>query len=215
MFSRDHIDDAFIIETERLVLRWPRLSDAGAIERLAGDKAVAEMTALIPHPYPRGAAAEFILAARIANAEGSALALVVTRRTPPGQKAGELMGAVGAHCDAAANPVVEPFIGYWFGRSHWGRGFATEAARAVVDALFEDSRAAAITAGVRVVNGASRRVLEKCGFRHEGSGLVAFPARGGLFPVDHMRLDRRTWASFKAWRPAHVSGRPLARAQPG
>jgi hypothetical protein len=42
-------------------------------------------------------------------------------------------------------------------------------------------------------------VLEKCGFAFVGSGMMAFPARGGVFPVDRLRLDRRTWESLKAW----------------
>jgi RimJ/RimL family protein N-acetyltransferase len=50
-----------------------------------------------------------------------------------------------------------------------------------------------------VINPASRRVLERCGFTHRGSGLKAFPARGGVFPVDEFRLDRRTWESLKSW----------------
>ncbi|MDJ1157557.1 GNAT family protein [Chelatococcus sp. SYSU_G07232] len=191
MFTRDIVDDAFVIETERLALRWPRLADARAIEQLAGEKAVAEMTALIPHPYPPRAAETFIYAARLANATGEALTLVVTPRRKPH----EAMGAIAVH----SRNNGEPFVGYWLGMPHWGQGFATEALRAIVDTVFDHTEAPALTAGVRVVNPASRRVLEKCGFRSEGSGLVEFPARGGLFPVEHMRLDRRTWASLKGW----------------
>lgn len=192
MFTRETTDDAFVIETERLCLRWPRLADAATIEQLAGDKAVAEMTALIPHPYPAGAAEPFVFAARLANAGGDALTLAVTLRGKPR----DIIGVVGIHRDERP----EPFIGLWLGAPYWGAGYATEAVRAMVDTLFEETDAAALTAGVRVVNPASRRVLEKCGFRHEGSGLVPFPARGGVFPVDYMRLDRRTWASLKGWR---------------
>ena len=45
-------DDVFRLETRRLWLRWPRHADVQAIVRLAGETAVAEMTASIPHPYP-------------------------------------------------------------------------------------------------------------------------------------------------------------------
>ena len=51
----------------------------------------------------------------------------------------------------------------------------------------------------RVINPGSRRVLEKCGFAYQGAGLSELPARCGLYPVDHFRLDRRTWESLKAW----------------
>jgi hypothetical protein len=45
-------DDVFRLETRSLWLRWPRIADAAAIARQAGEKAVAEMTANIPHTYP-------------------------------------------------------------------------------------------------------------------------------------------------------------------
>lgn len=191
MFTRDIIDDAFVIETERLALRWPRLADARAIEHLAGDKAVAEMTALVPHPYPPRAAEGFVYGARLANASGESLTLAITPRHKPH----DALGCIGVH----ARPGGTPHVGYWLGTPHWGQGYATEALRAVVDTLFEHTEAAGLAADVRVVNAASRRVLEKCGFRQEGAGLVSFPARGGLLPVDHMRLDRRTWTSLKGW----------------
>jgi hypothetical protein len=57
-------DDVFRLETRRLWLRWPRLADAQAITRLAGEKAVAEMTARIPHPYTPEEAERFIFQAR-------------------------------------------------------------------------------------------------------------------------------------------------------
>jgi hypothetical protein len=42
-------------------------------------------------------------------------------------------------------------------------------------------------------------VLEKCGFAYAGSGLSELKARGGFYPADHFRLDRRAWESLKAW----------------
>jgi RimJ/RimL family protein N-acetyltransferase len=197
MFTRETIDDGFVIETERLLLRWPRLSDGGAIERLAGDRAVAEMTALIPHPYPAGAAAAFILAARLANAGGTGLTLAITNRRKPR----ELLGAIALHGvqsgAAATEPLAEPFLGFWLGSDHWGRGLATEAARAVVAAAFEHADAPAVTAEARSSNGASRHVLEKAGFRTYGTALSLFPARGGLFPVHRMRLTRKGWLTLR------------------
>lgn len=185
MFTRDTIDDAYVLETERLEIRWPRLADAGLIERLAGDQAVAETTALIPHPYPPGAAGEYIFAARLANAEGTGLVLVITPRRKPR----EVMGVIGLH----TGDRPEPFIGYWLGRAFWGRGYATEASCAMVDTLFKTSDASGLTSDVRITNPASRRVLEKCGFCFEGTSVAPFPARGGLLPVNRMRLGRSAW----------------------
>ena len=69
----------------------------------------------------------------------------------------------------------------------------------LIDTLFSLVEIEAIEADTRVINPASRRVLEKSGFRQEGSFLKALPARGGLFPCEQFRLDRSTWAALKNW----------------
>lgn len=194
-------DDVFRLETRRLWLRWPRQADAAAIVRLAGDKAVAEMTGVLPHPYTADHAEQWIIEARRANTEGRRLTMVITPRSHPNQ----VIGSVGIAADIAETP----FIGYWLGLPFWDLGYATEATRALVDAYFAYTRAKELEASVRVINPASRRVLEKAGFAEVGSGLQSFPARGGVLPVDHFRLDRRKWESFKQWSrtgyvPAHA-----------
>jgi len=195
-------DDVFRLETRRLWLRWPRLADAQALVRLAGEKAVADMTARIPHPYDPHDADSFVFHARQSNAEGSALELAITPKGRPNA----LIGMVGI------SPSPEdgrPHLGYWLGIPHWGQGYATEAARALIDAFFAYTPHGELTSSARVINPGSRRVLEKCGFAYQGTGLMAFPARGGLFPVDQLRLDRRAWESLKSW--SHTGFVPNAR----
>lgn len=191
MFPELTRDDVFRLETRRLWLRWPRMADANAILRLAGEKAVAEMTASIPHPYPSQAVEPFIFGARKGNALGEHLMLAITPRSKPN----ELIGMIGAHAQATG----VPFIGYWLGAPHWGKGYATEAVQGLIDSLFSLIDVAAVEADTRVINPASRRVLEKSGFRAEGSFLKSLPARGGLFPCEQFRLDRSTWAALKSW----------------
>ena len=183
-------DDVFRLETRRLWLRWPRQYDCEAIVAQAGEKSVADMTALVPHPYPPEAAGAFVLKSRQQNSDGLGLTLAVT----PLRKPRTLIGMVGITGRAG-----RASLGYWLGTEHWGDGLATEAARSVIDAFFAYTDGVELLASCRVINGASRRVIEKCGFSPIGSGLQAFPARGGVFPVDQFRLDRRTWGSFKAW----------------
>lgn len=191
MFPELTRDDVFRLETRRLWLRWPRMADASAILRQAGEKAVAEMTASIPHPYPVDAVEPFIFAMRKGNALGEHLVLAITPRSKPN----ELIGMIGAHKQATG----VPFIGYWLGTPHWNKGYATEAVQALIDTLFSLVEMPAIEADTRVINPASRRVLEKSGFRAEGSFLKSLPARGGLFPCEQYRLDRSTWSALKHW----------------
>lgn len=185
-------DDVFRLETRRLWLRWPRLADAQAIVRLAGEKAVADMTARIPHPYSPEQAERFIFQARRANASGEGLQLAIT----PKGKPNSLIGMVGIGPDPETG---KPHLGYWLGTPSWGQGYATEAARALIDAFFAYGEENELTSSARVINPASRRVLEKCGFAYQGAGLMELPARGGLYPADHFRLDRRAWESLKTW----------------
>jgi RimJ/RimL family protein N-acetyltransferase len=191
MFPELTRDDVFRLETRRLWLRWPRMADATAILRQAGEKAVAEMTASIPHPYPVEAVEPFIFGARKGNALGDHLMLAITPRAKPN----ELIGMIGAH----RKTTGAPFIGYWLGLPHWGKGYATEAVQALTDTLFTLLDIEALEADARVINPPSRRVLEKSGFRAEGSFLKSLPARGGLFPCEQYRLDRSTWAALKSW----------------
>jgi RimJ/RimL family protein N-acetyltransferase len=197
-------DDVFRLETRRLWLRWPRQADAQAIVRLAGEKAVAEMTARIPHPLQLRDVEDFVLRARSENTDGAGLTLAITR------KGNGPIGVVGV----GPNPEDGvPHLGYWLGLPHWGEGYATEAARAMIGAFFAYTGERELTSSARLVNPASRRVLEKCGFAFMGAGMMAFPARGGVFPVDRFRLDRRMWTSLKSWTEAGFA--PQARSDEG
>jgi RimJ/RimL family protein N-acetyltransferase len=200
MFPEITRDDVFRLETRRLWLRWPRATDAQAVARIAGCKELADMTATIPHPYPPGAAQAWIYGRREANAAGKAIELVATLN----RGGRDLIGTIGVR--QGANEVE---LGYAFGPAWWGKGYATEAVQALVDAVFNLTEVDGVIARSRVVNPASQRVLRKSGFAHEGSGLASFEARGGLLPVEHFRLDRKAWRSLKGWRePLYARGEP-------
>jgi len=184
MFPDLTSDDIFRIETKRLWLRWPRAMDAVAIKNFAGLAEVAQMTAEIPHPYPAGEAERFILQARADNSNGRGLVLAITQKNN-----GSAIGIVAAHADQRS----EVEIGYAVAPSHWGKGIATEAVKALIDTVFRVAAAEKIVANSRVTNPASRRVLEKCGLNYIDTGLDMLPARGGLHPCDRFDLDRNTW----------------------
>ena len=187
MFPDITRDDIFRLETEHLWLRWLRASDAPVVTAFAGVEAVARMTASIPHPYPPGEAERFILGARAATAAGEALILAVTLKN----KGQSLVGLVSAQ--ASESHDVE--IGYVIAPTAAGRGFATEATTTLIDAVFNLTETRVITSNSRVINPASRRVLEKCGLAFAETGLKNLPARGGQHPCDFFTLDRHRWRS--------------------
>jgi RimJ/RimL family protein N-acetyltransferase len=178
-------DDIFCLETKRLWLRWPRASDAGALTSFASLAVAAEMTAAIPHPYPPGEAERFIFRSRAGNADGKGLVLAITEKRDPHHPIGVISAT------AANSTDIE--LGYILAPRSWGKGFASEAARAVVDAVFSLTPASTLVANARVVNPASRRVLEKCGFVYVDTGLDPMPARGGLQLCDRFVLERKAW----------------------
>jgi RimJ/RimL family protein N-acetyltransferase len=175
-------DDVFRLETRRLWLRWPRAADAATIARLAGDREVAEMTSRIPHPYPPGSAAEFVLMSRAANHEGRSLTLVLSPKARPN----EALGCI----DLAAVGPDELRLGYWLGRPFWSQGLMSEAAIALIDITLRVSEAESIRAAALKANPASRRVLEKCGFVSRGEGVIPAPARGGAMNAEQFWLTR-------------------------
>ncbi|MDP4023073.1 GNAT family N-acetyltransferase [Methylobacterium sp. NEAU 140] len=195
MFPDLFRDDVFRIETRRLWLRWPTARDAGAITRLAGDRAVAEMTARIPHPLERRVVDAFLLEVRGANLAGTGLTLAIADRAAPGR----LIGLVGI---ALAEGGEAPHLGYWLGRERWGTGLMSEAAAALVHAYFAWAGGTRLIAEARVDNPASRRVLERAGFVAEGRTVRSVPLRGGDHAVDCFRLDRAGWLAAAAPVPA-------------
>ena len=175
-------DDVFRLETRRLWLRWPRASDAEAIATLAGARAVAEQTAHIPHPYPPGAAAEFILRARAANLDGEALTLALALKGRPNDAIGCIeLRRVGE---------AEPELGYWLGQPWQGSGLMSEAVRGLTRLVMDVCDVEVIRANASPANIASRGLLARCGFSDVGEGLVEAPARGGNRAVRRFELSR-------------------------
>jgi [ribosomal protein S5]-alanine N-acetyltransferase len=154
------------LTTARLVLRPLDAADAATIERLAGMFEVAGTTVNIPHPYPPGGAVTFIAAQTAAWRDDSGVTWAVTRD-------GALIGLIGINSSSRAHGRVE--IGYWIAYAEWGRGYATEAARAVVDFAFADGFHR-VQATHLVRNPASGRVMQKLGMQYEGR-LRAFYRR--------------------------------------
>src|SRR5436190_5868306 len=174
-----------VLETERLSLRRPTLADVKAIARLANDRRIAENTRRLPHPYSQDHAVEFVRATAADRRE--TVFLIEHTHSPIG-----MVGIDWRERDA-------PELGYWLGVEHWGRGFGTEAARAVIDFFFEEFDAEHLISGARVANPSSRNILEKCGFQWSGVELHRFEALGSSTPVDCFRLSRGVWSSLKNW----------------
>jgi [ribosomal protein S5]-alanine N-acetyltransferase len=148
------------LETERLVVRPMTLDDAPRLQALINHPDVARYTSSIPWPYPEGAAIEYLNAVVPDYRKHGKLTFAVVPR-----EAGELCGGAGLVVDFR-NRKAE--LGYWIGIDYQGRGYATEAARAVLGFGFERAGLRRIHARVFSGNPRSSRVLEKIGMCKEG-----------------------------------------------
>ena len=148
--------------TPRLLLRpgWPE--DAGALFAAINDEAVVRNLARAPWPYGRNDAAQFLAASRPLLQPN----FLIFRRD--GQMP-QLLGCIGF----GDNGEGHLELGYWIARGQWGRGYATEAGRAVLEIArtlgHPEMRAEHFTD-----NPASGKVLRKLGFRPTGRTAPRF-----------------------------------------
>lgn len=161
------------LETERLRLRPFAMSDAAAVHAYVSEWEVASTTAAIPHPYEPGMAEAWIAEQPAIAAAGRAISLAITDR-----HSGGLIGSIALRITAAH---ARGELGYWIGRPHWGNGYVTEAAAAVIRHGFLTLDLNRIEAHHLSGNVASGRVLLKVGMTHEGC----------------MREHVRKWGNFQ------------------
>jgi 8-oxo-dGTP diphosphatase len=173
------------IETPRLVLRTVTLADAPWIERYVSDWEVARHTARIPHPYPAGGAVDFIRG--LDPEEGPTFAIERREDCEP-------VGLIGIELRAPG----EAETGYWIGKPFWGRGYASEALKAIVDYAFLTMNLGALIATADPENPASIRVQEKAGLAFTGMVEIEAPARGHRVKVERRAIDRTAWQERRA-----------------
>lgn len=148
------------LETDRLVLRPFVPADAAAVTRALADREVARQTLTVPHPYPEGAADEFIAGHAPAWAAGKGATWAIAERA-----GGALVGAIGLRIVRAHRRAE---IGYWIARPSWGKGYATEATRRVIAFGFDDLGLHRLEAHHFLENPASGQVMRNAGMIPEG-----------------------------------------------
>jgi RimJ/RimL family protein N-acetyltransferase len=192
-----------VLLTTRLSLRRFTAADAGHLLELDGDPAV--MRYLEPgtkslaeverEVLPRFLAyharyRDFGFWAAEARAGGGFLGWFGLRPVVPGPDA--MVGWP----DAAPGQVRVASLGYRLRRPAWGRGYATEGARALVRRAFTELGVDEVVATTMAVNAGSRRVLEKAGLRYARTVHLDWPdpLAGNEHGDVEYRLHRRDWA---------------------
>jgi RimJ/RimL family protein N-acetyltransferase/predicted N-acetyltransferase YhbS len=177
------------LRTRRLFLRPFELSDGEDLRRLAGDRAIADTTLQIPHPYEVGMAEEWILTQQPRFEAGEQVVFAVVLR-----ESDQLIGAMGLVIEGKFRRAE---LGYWIGRPYWRNGYCTEAAQAVLEYGFRSLNLNRIHAYHFKRNPASGRVMQKLGMKHEGSAPQHVMKWGLFEDVELYGILRSGWRSPK------------------
>jgi len=166
-----------------VVLRPLRKSDGDALWRHIRDPEIARWVVGLPQPYRRKDMDQYLKLAAKKTKAGLWHHLAIRRLDSD-----EPIGVVGLHRASATSPYA--VVGYWLGRSHWGKGIMTQAVRLAVGYAFDKLRLHRLSVDHLEPNDASRRVIEKCWFRREGmSREVLFQGGKWLSLFDYGLLE--------------------------
>lgn len=146
------------LHTARLLLREFRLEDFATTHAYAADVETTRHTLFGPNTEQD--TRDFLVRMAAAQAESprATYDLAVTLRES------------GVHIGTAGLRVRGPLgdVGYVFHKDHWSKGYATEAARALLEFGFRELKLHRVIATCDIANPASARVMEKLGMRREG-----------------------------------------------
>ena len=145
-----------MVTTERLVLRPWREEDAESLYRYACDGQVGPAAGWKPHESVE----ESRRIIRTVLSQPDTLAVLLRERPE------ETIGSVGVFPTDAPDGKGEPEIGYWIAHPYWGQGLVPEAVEELLRWQFQEMGVQRVWCAHFPENEKSRRVQEKCGFRH-------------------------------------------------
>ncbi len=160
--------------TDRLLLRPGWAEDAPALARAIADEQIVRNLATAPWPYALKDAEAFLAAPR----DPVMPSFLITERT---EGAPRIVGA----CGLGRRPSGAVEMGYWIVRPHWGKGFATEAGRALID-IARTLKLSRLEGSHFVDNPASGRVLEKLGFVPTGLSPSRYSCARGAEAISRL-----------------------------
>ncbi len=173
-----------------------RSSDADDLEALFHDPRVHRY---LPYERRLEPGGTFVARARRGVQEGTGFRFVGRRRD-----SGEFVISVGVFAIDRWDRSGE--LGYAVARSQWGRGYATEAVTAVVDWSMRRLGLHRVEARVQWGNAVSQRVLERLGFRPEGTLREAVLASRGFNDLRVFGLLADEWRRPARRRRVNLSG---------
>jgi RimJ/RimL family protein N-acetyltransferase len=170
------------METDRIILRPWRESDAEALFKYASDPDVGPRAGWPPHKSVEES--QEIIRTIFSNDYTWAIELKQT---------GEAIGCMGYYLYGESNITIgehDAEVGYWVAKPYWNQGICSEALRRLIDYCFQEQHIEVLWCDCFVNNPASERVMHKCGFRDTGAfNLCSHLYLGDDRLVKIMRLD--------------------------
>ena len=172
------------LETDRIILRPWRDSDAEALFKYASDPDVGPRAGWPPHHSVEESL--HIIRTIFHNDHIWAIELKET---------GEPIGCIGYYTYGESNINIgeqDAEAGYWVAKPYWNQGICTEALLLIIDYCFNVKGFQTLWSDYFVNNPASGRVMEKCGFYDTGAvNYCSHLYHGDEQPVKVMKLDRK------------------------
>ncbi|MCR5671997.1 MAG: GNAT family N-acetyltransferase [Butyrivibrio sp.] len=180
-----------ILETERLILRGWRDEDAFSLFKYASDKRVGPCAGWLPHTdeaYSRA-----VIRTILSGEETYAICLKGSGDEP--------IGSIGFTMDPSPERPMEEGaaeLGYWVAYPYWGKGIATEASFEMIRHGFYDLGLTRIYCAYFEGNERSRKVQEKCGFKHHHTNTMSRVPMLSEIRTEHFNyLDQNDWKKVK------------------
>ena len=150
------------ITTDRLVLRPFTLDDVDDVTRMCGSGVLQRTTLALPYPYTTENAVTWISKHDEWRKNRNSEDFAITDK-----ETGTLYGAISLMFHVKNSPTAE--MGYWVGEEYWNHGYASEAARGLIEYAFSEIMLHRVFAEHFGSNIASGRVMQKAGMKYEGT----------------------------------------------
>ncbi|MNI51338.1 putative ribosomal N-acetyltransferase YdaF [compost metagenome] len=180
-----------VLETSRLLMRRYREEDAKSVYQVVSQRAIAETTIMLPHPYPRQTVDWWINYVNGNFDQGKAYEFGLFKKDSPGDYIGNcgLVSISGEHNNGELGFFVRP--------EDWNTGYATEACQALLEFGFDNLGLERIFGRCMAKNPGSKRVMEKSGLTLEGLARHEVLKWGMYEDVWHLGVVRSEWLSHR------------------
>lgn len=180
----------FCLETSRLRIRQFRDADLDTFLAYRNDPEVAKYQGW-DVPYPREKALEFVaeMESKPLSVTGEWLQMTI-EELESGQAVGDVAFFI-------KKEEPQAYVGCTIARPYWQKGYGSEAARRLLEYLFDELDLHRVIAITDVENVASFRTLERLGFRREGHFIENLMFKGKWASEYHYAMLKREWTTLQ------------------